>query len=84
MKIKVTDQRQSSWAPINSSTRKDPLSSYGLQQAAPSVSIWVGCLSEHFKLWGLRLPGLNYRDLSLIKAWLLPIDENNLKGVFYW
>ena len=71
---KFTDQSQSSWDPTNRDTKKGPLSSFGPQQAVPSISLWVRLLSERFELWSLKLstlvgPGLNYRLPSLLEAW---------------
>jgi len=85
-----TDESQSSQNSINSGNKWGPLSSSGLQQAAPCISLWVGCFSQHFELWSLRLPGLNYRDPSLFEAQLLSVEENHLKwvvhfrGIFNW
>ena len=67
--------------PINSSSKRSPLSSPGPQQALPSISLWVGRLSGPSNS---EVPWLNYRDPSLLKAWLMPTEKNYLKWAFYW
>jgi len=70
---KLTDQSQSSWDPISSGTKESPLSSPGAWQAVPST-LSLGGMSLR-ALWTSRLPGLNYRDPSLLEARPSPIEK---------
>ena len=71
----LINKSQSSWDPKSSGTKEGLLSSPELQRAAPSKSLRVVALSEHFKLWSSRFPGLIYRDPSLLQDRPLPIEK---------